>query len=421
MNVNTIANEIKATSELWNKYVTANKSITDDLAPYGYPGLDKNDIGSYTLGLSDFLEKNAPLIESGADPFLKRSVASLQNVVNNLSSNSAALKDNPGGVIAAIIQGIESLRAPFISNGLASSLKDSSRKTASESTFAVSQLATSLSLATKHLADASVLKAELEMIKGSVEKTKNEIEPLRAVIETNVNETNTKFQQVEENRAKVHAFAEEYVVLKKEYNGLLDLIQSYEKEVSRLNDEHDQQMQKVRNTLEAAERVGLAKSFTTRKLELEVQSKLWLGMLIVSLVCLFVVGICFINPAIKGTIGTERLIALISEIPLTAPFIWLAWYAATQLGFNLRLSEDYSFKVASALALDGYKKEATLVDKELEKRLLEGAIGNFSENPIRIFNKKDVNGSPWQDLFKHPEVREKFKAFTDVIVSVSKR
>lgn len=421
MNVQTIANEIKATGELWDKHVVANKSIQEDLAPYGYPGLLKSEFGSYFFGLSDALEKLAPLANSGVDPFLKRSLDGLQNVINNLGSNRSRLMDNPGGVIAAVIQGIELLRAPFVANGFLSYFKDYSKKQSSDTTLAVSQVSASVIQARKHLAEASNLRAELDGIKSSVEKIKNDIEPLRISIDNQVKETNTKTQQVEENRAKVQAFTTDYIILKKNHDELLTSIESYKSTISALALEHKSQIEKVRTTLVAAERVGLANSFSARKDELKIQGLIWLCLLVASLIGLFFVGLWIIHPALVGTVGVERVIALFSEIPLTAPFIWVGWYAATQLGYNLRVSEDYSFKVASALALDGYKKEVSAVDKELEKRLLEGAIGNFSENPIRIFQKKDVNGSPWQELLKHPEVREKFKSLTDALINVGKK
>lgn len=421
MNVQTLSNELKSTAELWDNHVIANKNISDDLGPFGFPGISKVEFGAYIYGLSRLLEKVAPLLDSGIDPFLKRTIFGLQNVINNLASNRAALKDNPGGVIAAVIQGIELLRAPLIANGVIRNTSDTSKKNYIESSVDLSLMSASIISARRHLNEASNIKSELENIKVSIERTKTEIEPLKQLVDTNVKETNTKSQQIEDNRAKVEAFVSEYSNTKKQFNELVDTIASYKANIGDLESEHGSHIQKIKSTLEAAERVGLAKSFSVRKDELQRQGYMWLGLLILSLIGLFLVGYCIIHPAVSDTKGVERLLALAAEIPLTAPFIWVAWYSATHLGYNLRVAEDYSFKVASALALDGYKREVSSVDKELEKRLLDGAIGNFSENPIRIFQKKDVSGSPWQDILRHPEIKEKFKSLSDAVVNVSKR
>ena len=83
----------------------------------------------------------------------------------------------------------------------------------------------------------------------------------------------------------------------------------------------------------------------------------------------------------------ERLIQLLSELPLTAPFIWLAWISILRYSQLSRLREDYEFKVASALALDGYLKQAEEINSALRQALLEQAMKTFSENPLRLLSK----------------------------------
>ena len=76
----------------------------------------------------------------------------------------------------------------------------------------------------------------------------------------------------------------------------------------------------------------------------------------------------------------ELLAALLYRLPVVAPVVWLAWFAAKQYGYASRLSEDYAYKAASAMAFEGYKREST--DDATKLKLLETAINNFGDNPM---------------------------------------
>ena len=87
------------------------------------------------------------------------------------------------------------------------------------------------------------------------------------------------------------------------------------------------------------------------------------------------------------------------RLALTAPFIWLGWFSARQHGFTSRLREDYAYKEASAKSFEGYKRESKEVDEEMLKKLLEQAIDNLGDNPIRIYDGKNNHSSPAQEFF----------------------
>lgn len=86
------------------------------------------------------------------------------------------------------------------------------------------------------------------------------------------------------------------------------------------------------------------------------------------------------------------------RLALTAPFIWLGWFSARQHGFTSRLREDYAYKEASAKSFEGYKREAKDVDEEMLKKLLEQAIKNLGDNPIRICDGDGNHPSPTHQL-----------------------
>lgn len=111
--------------------------------------------------------------------------------------------------------------------------------------------------------------------------------------------------------------------------------------------------------------------------------------------------------------------SLLRGLPFAAPAIWLGWFSARQIGILARIQQDYAYKASTAVGFEGYKKEvASANDQALSKQLLETAITNFGENPVRLYDKKsDDHGHPIEALIekiKDPETRnfviEMFKA-----------
>ena len=76
------------------------------------------------------------------------------------------------------------------------------------------------------------------------------------------------------------------------------------------------------------------------------------------------------------------------------------WFSVRQYGFANRVSEDYTYKYASAMAYEGYKKAVREADPGLEKALVEVAIVNMAQNPVNLYDPKDSDhSSPLSELF----------------------
>jgi hypothetical protein len=71
-----------------------------------------------------------------------------------------------------------------------------------------------------------------------------------------------------------------------------------------------------------------------------------------------------------------------------------------QYGYLSRIQEDYAYKFASAMAFEGYKKQAKEIDEDLLKQLLAVSVENLSQNPIRLFNSNDNHASPANEIAK---------------------
>ncbi len=102
--------------------------------------------------------------------------------------------------------------------------------------------------------------------------------------------------------------------------------------------------------------------------------------------------------------------SLLRGLPFAAPAIWFGWFSARQIGMLARIQQDYAYKASTAVAFEGYKKEvASSNDGALSKQLLETAISNFGDNPVRFYeNKSDNHGHPIEALvekIQDPETR----------------
>lgn len=166
---------------------------------------------------------------------------------------------------------------------------------------------------------------------------------------------------------------------------------------------------KAEESLAAAARAGMASSFEKRAIEYDGPRERWFIMFLMSLAAIVFIAAKYILPSIEKTVGIERLYYFLTEIPLTLPFIWLAWFSALRFSQLGRLKEDYKFKVATALALDGYRKQAEDLSPALQEKLLDLAVTNFGENPLRLMTKESAKDAhPLAGLFDKKDVSEIF-------------
>lgn len=162
--------------------------------------------------------------------------------------------------------------------------------------------------------------------------------------------------------------------------------------------ENEKQQQDISKTLEAASKYGMAASFKERKDELKLPMFLWSVVFVSAIAALFATGVIYIVPHIV-TGQTPKAVDVLIKLTLVSPLIWLGWMAAKQYGYVARIREDYSFKYASALAFEGYKKEALNVDPAVLRDLLNVATNNMALNPLRIYSHDDNDASPFHDAF----------------------
>ena len=168
---------------------------------------------------------------------------------------------------------------------------------------------------------------------------------------------------------------------------------------------------KIDGLLGDANRTGMAASFTNRRRWLILPMLSWIAVFAASIGGLFYLGDKYIAPILTTSDWTQLPVRL----ALTAPLIWLGWFSAKQYGYTSRLREDYPYKEASAKSFEGYKREAGEVDPAMLKNLLDTAIKNLGDNPIRIYSGHENHASPLHELLekslKDEKATDLLKAF----------
>lgn len=189
----------------------------------------------------------------------------------------------------------------------------------------------------------------------------------------------------------------------KQYRGLAERIEQ-------LKDDADR-------TLEAASKVGLARSFSDRYDNLARARFLWLALFMSGIGALVSIP-SWLYGYVSVLIPKET--PLIWELGvramLEAPIIWFTWWAVKQYGHTNRLLEDYAFKKATALAFIGYRKEMG-DDAEMLKLLRESAIKNFGDNPIRILGEKEPS-TPGHEILEKVFDKSVLSKLADLVKAI---
>ncbi len=245
--------------------------------------------------------------------------------------------------------------------------------------------------------------------------------------------TNEQYPRIKAIHDAVTGWDEEVGKATVKYKEMADLFEALAKDQSRYKDEmkehsnegglqveflqdtaekHTKLLEEIRQTLEGANRVGMASSFNTRKEELKTHETTWQTIFVATILMICGAVWKFVLPTI--TASSTQWSELIAELGIVSPLIWLGWFAAKQYGYTSRIREDYAFKAASAMAYEGHKKAARETNKDLEEKLLELSLVNMSQNPIRLYRDTDVHASPVHELtsqvFGNQSVAKQLKA-----------
>ncbi|MBA5203516.1 hypothetical protein H2Y57_07435 [Pectobacterium aroidearum] len=178
----------------------------------------------------------------------------------------------------------------------------------------------------------------------------------------------------------------------------------------------------------ASTSVGLAAAFSERSSALNKSMWFWIIGLIIALITAAIFGsynvqsllVASGQPQPSASVITTRL--FLSALSICGP-VWFAWLATKQIGQRFRLSEDYAFKASISRAYEGFRSEASRIDKNLESKLLASALSRLDELPLRLV-ETETHGSPYHELLTSDVIKKALKVvpgFSDRIKSIAEQ
>lgn len=283
---------------------------------------------------------------------------------------------------------------PIVENLISSfeksnSIIDSLTKNNTESSAKLAEISSALNTAVN-------LKKKADAASNSIHKTDQELQVTKTEIinyQSQVAELSKKLQitydQLEKNRNNFEAS--------------LNLLQASITQ----NDIHQKNIQE---TIENANRLGMAASFKKRKDELSKPYWAW-GLATVVTICVLIGTSYSVFTILKDKPFSYEY--LLVRIPIFASFVWLGWFCAKQFGFVSRIREDYSYKYAVSMAFEGYKNATKEINEEMLENLLTLTLQNISSNPLTIYETSNNHGTPINEILSNWKMKEKVKAKKD--------
>lgn len=398
---------------------TINDTLPDDQDIYGFKGVNK-------ILISDALQESYNLIsmmENSRTSFdvicLKRNITTLTDKCNeilktglefNRENNFNELLD----YLSQIRKNIKETYLLFIENSLitaaqAGKLKEDIRELSStlteyqETKEKIDKTNTKINEISQELIDFYNQYTDSASL---IEETKQNIASLLTATE----QANTRIIDCEstiiESKKSILRNKNAYIASKSRIDKSIEKIEeqistsdSIIKIIEMSQENINKQQDHIQEIIDDAHRASMAGSFRTRKEELDapihtsglIMNWSLIGIGVISFILLYMSGIT------KDVFDWH---AFATKLPVVAPLIWIAWANNKKHNYLMRIREDYAFKYASAMAFEGYKKQVQDTDPELEKRLLELAVENMGQNPIRLFDKK-IQSTPINEFISN--------------------
>jgi len=169
-------------------------------------------------------------------------------------------------------------------------------------------------------------------------------------------------------------------------------------ETDLVHGQNQELVKEIQNTLGDANRVGMAASFKDQMAAMKTTQNQWKWTFVGTLGFFVTVSATIIVAHLFDGASTWQ--SVLARLAIVTPIIWMGWFSARQYGFANRVREDYTYKFSSAMAYEGYKKAVREADPGLEKALVEVAIMNMAQNPVRLYSPKDSDhATPLSEFF----------------------
>lgn len=404
---------LKAIQQQLEKIVAQLKTTLQNDEPFGnvhnnwsFPGLTRSELIEETRSIIDLIEDLGGEDVGGQEVRLNDYVRRLQHLQAQTIPN---LWGNAGQGVAAFMFTLGGLR-----KALAPAL---TRDDHAEAATKFRKLANQLRGMESRMKDLDPRTASLASMVERIELAYEAADQLPADLESL-----KEARQTIADLAKQAGEDREFLLTTRERASVLD------SELRASAEEAKAVVERCETAYSAATSFGLAAAFSERSSALSQSMWLW----VIGLVGALVAGSYF---------GTNELRALseLLKVPNASPFmvilnlflsllsvgapVWFAWLATKQIGQRFRLAEDYAFKASISRAYEGFRREATRFDKEMEARLLTSALDRLDELPLRLVESTS-HGSPWHELASSDLVKQAIKAvpgFTEQVKDLAEK
>lgn len=218
------------------------------------------------------------------------------------------------------------------------------------------------------------------------------------------------FKKYENNVTSLIVSAKESIEkYKKDGDGVLSDIYERKTEVESLMSSIKTQLDMAEGILKDTSQLGMAAAFKERHLALRIPMWFWITSFFSCLGLLTNVSIMFVEFIFTSNSEVKSTAEVISRLAITLPFIWGAWFSAKQYNHISQLREDYAYKVAVAMTYHGYKDEAQKSNSQMNEKLLESIVAQFSENPVRLY-RNDSSASLFESIIKNNKMSDVISA-----------
>ncbi|HEY9098000.1 MAG TPA: hypothetical protein VIN38_03940 [Thiobacillus sp.] len=400
-----------------------------DFTPWGYSGISADDIDAMLASWRDGLEVVVNHTKS-ADQNSERIIDAFV---------SKLLRDTRPHIDNAVAQGMAWLiqSTPFMANiadisahirsvlaqraDLRKALLKIAASNLNDNLLSVEKVAASTKQAIEDQEKIARQKQVLEDVLKSASTIGEELSSIREGVQTSQAAIAASLTSATNNQEDLQEQSEALNALLEEARAALAHIQKQKKDAddtiaagTPLLSAANEQLTKA---LQDINRQGLAGAFAKQAENVAGERRKW--------VLAFGLSISWLGYVAYNVVFTEAKtefdpLSILRGLPLAAPAIWLGWFSARQTGMLARIEQDYAYKASTAVAFEGYKKEVMDAnDEALSKQLLETAVSNFGDNPVRLYaNGSDNYGHPIEALVEKIQDAETRTFVVDLLRAV---
>lgn len=388
----------------WEKLCVSRPAVEHDFKPAGYPGLKAEHITKIFAGWYETLDlavkktqKTENIEEHLLEAVLIKTFQELTNHVQSARSNGFnwLLQGTPILVLindAAIWLTFPIERRAAVRKGMIKLAESKLNDDILDVQKAAPLAKEITALHEKIQADNEVITTAKESIDANAlavseakEETTETLGQVSSLL-TEAKESKSEIDDLKVSLTEVYETATEKLA---EINDLLEqtgvAIGEGQKQVTIANE-------RLAKALQDINRQELAGAFHSQAENVSSERFKWLIAFGVSIVAIVVVAWCVLGVPSPETKGVDYLQRLLAGLPFLGPLVWFGWYAGREAGALGKVKQDYEYKAATAVAFEGHKKEvADSGDEALSQQLLETAIKNFGDNPLRLRSGKESN------------------------------